>query len=166
MWKALIRTGDDTVAAVLRIALGIVILPHGLQKTLGWFGGGGVGGTLQFFDQAFGVPAVPTLLVIAAESLGALGLIVGLFSRVAAAGVGLVMLGAVYLVHWNVGFFMNWGGGQAGEGFEYHILALAIAAAVVVKGSGPLSLDRVLSREVSPKATTTPRTSVEVQHAA
>ncbi len=144
MWKALIRTDNDRVAALLRIALGIVILPHGLQKVFGWFGGGGLSGTLGFFEQTFGVPAALTLLVIAAEFLGALGLIVGFLSRAAAAGIGLVLLGAVYLVHWDVGFFMNWSGAQGGEGFEYHILAVAIALAVVIRGSGAWSIDRAL----------------------
>lgn len=143
----LMRTTDDRVATLLRLALGIVILPHGLQKALGWFGGGGIAGTLDGFQQYFGVPAPFTLLVIAAEFLGSLGLIAGFLSRVAAAGVAAVMLGAVFLVHWKVGFFMNWTGAQQGEGFEYHILALALAFAVMVKGGGAFSVDLALSRK-------------------
>ncbi len=138
------HTEDDRVATLLRLALGLVILPHGLQKVFGWFGGGGLAGTAGFFEQGLGVPVILASLVIAAEFLGALGLITGFLSRVSAAGIGMVMIGAVYLVHWNVGFFMNWSGGQSGEGFEYHILALALALAVVVRGGGSLSVDRLI----------------------
>ncbi len=166
MWKTIMHTDDDRVATALRLALGIVILPHGLQKTLGWFGGGGIGGTVGFFDQALGVPAFLALLVIAAESLGALALIVGFLSRAAAAGIALVMLGAVYMVHWPVGFFMNWSGAQAGEGFEFHILAVAIALAVIVRGSGALSVDRLLSKQPSTPVTSGQSPSIDVKRAA
>lgn len=146
MQKRLLETDNDYLGTILRVGLGLVILPHGAQKLLGWFGGPGLGGTVDFFSQALGVPAVLTLLVIAAEFFGALGLIIGLFSRLAAAGIALVMLGAVALVHLPNGYFMNWSGAQGGEGFEYHILAVAIAVAVMIKGSGALSLDRQLVR--------------------
>lgn len=150
MWKRLMDTADDRVATLLRVALGLVILPHGLQKTFGWFGGGGVAETIQGFQQAFSVPAALTVLIIAAEFLGGLGLLAGLLSRVAAAGVAAVMVGAVALGHWNAGFFMNWSGQKAGEGFEYHILAVAIALAVMVRGSGAFSLDRLIQGRATP----------------
>lgn len=130
---------------MLRLALGVVIFPHGLQKTLGWFGGAGFAGTMGFFTQG-GIPAVFAFLAICAEFLGGLGLILGGLSRVAAFGVLCVMLVAVYRVHWAVGFFMNWGGNQKGEGFEFHILAVAIALTILFRGAGALSLDRALSR--------------------
>ena len=144
MFDKLISTDKNYAIAVLRLALGIAILPHGLQKLLGWFGGGGVDGTIQFFSATWGVPAAVTFLVILAESFGALGLIFGFLSRAAAAGLALVMTGAVFLNHLQNGFFMNWTGAQAGEGFEYHILAIAIAIAVVIRGSGAFSVDRRL----------------------
>jgi len=146
MGKALMRTTDDWSLTLLRVALGVVILPHGLQKALGWFGGPGLSGTIGFFDQALSVPAALTVLVVLAEAGGGLGLLTGFLSRAAAAGVVAVMAGAVYLVHWDVGFFMNWAGTAAGEGFEYHILAAAMALAVAIKGGGALSLDRALAR--------------------
>ena len=93
-----------------------------------------------------GIPLVLAALVIAAEFLGSLGLISGLLTRVAALGITCVMLGAIFLVHLPNGFFMNWGGTQAGEGFEYHLLAIAIAAALLLKGGGKWSVDRALSR--------------------
>jgi putative oxidoreductase len=143
-WRWLTRTRDDWAPAVLRVGLGAVMLPHGAQKAFGWFGGAGLSGTLGWFDSALSVPAPLTLLVIAAELFGALALIVGLATRLAAAGIGLVMLGAAALVHARHGFFMNWFANQAGEGFEYHLLALAISAALVIAGGGKGSLDRTL----------------------
>jgi putative oxidoreductase len=162
MWKALIRTTDDRSLTLLRLALGVVILPHGLQKALGWFGGPGLSGTIGFFDQALSVPAALTVLVVLAEVGGGLGLLAGFLSRAAAAGVVAVMAGAVFLVHAQYGFFMNWTGTAAGEGFEYHILAAAIALAVVIKGGGALSLDRVLARRFGePAAETRPEARAE-----
>ncbi len=142
MLKKLMMTENDATATWLRLMLGLVLLPHALQKTLGLFGGGGISGTIDFFSQNLGIPAFLTLLVIAAEFLGSLGLIAGLLSRLAAAGITLNMLGAILLVHRANGFFMNWFGNQPGEGFEFHLLVIAIAVAVLVKGSGALSLDR------------------------
>ena len=150
MLGKLIRTHDDVLPLVLRLTLGIVIFPHGAQKMLGWFGGGGVGGTIGFFDQALGIPAAITVLVIIAEFFGSLGLITGFLTRIAAFGVGCVMLGAVALVHINVGFFMNWTGQQQGEGFEFHILALGIVAALLIAGGGKASLDGVLQKRWYP----------------
>jgi putative oxidoreductase len=146
MWNKLIATDDGWPGLLLRLTLGIVIFPHGAQKLLGWFGGGGFGGTLDAFSQYWGVPAFLTVLVIIAEFFGALGLITGFLTRLSAIGVGCVMLGAVYLVHWGNGFFMNWGGNQAGEGFEYHLLVLGMVITLLVTGGGRFSVDRALSR--------------------
>jgi putative oxidoreductase len=145
MWNRLLRTDADYATTLARLALGIVILPHGAQKLLGWFGGGGVSGTIGFFQSAWGIPAALTVLVIAAESFGALALIMGLAGRFAALGIAAVMTGAVLLQHASVGFFMNWTGTQAGEGFEFHLLAVGLALVVAIKGSGALSIDRVLA---------------------
>jgi putative oxidoreductase len=120
------------------------MFPHGAQKVLGWFGGYGFGPTLDFFSH-MGVPVVFGILAILAEFAGALGLITGLFTRIAAFGVGVNMLVALVLVHAPNGFFMNWAGNQKGEGFEYHLLAIGIALAVMIRGGGALSLDRKIS---------------------
>jgi len=144
MLKKLLDTPKSPALTVIRVALGVVMFAHGAQKALGWFGGSGPSGTIGFFDQSLGVPAVLTLLVIAAEFLGGLGLIVGALGRIAAAGVIAVMLGAVGLVHLENGFFMDWTGQQAGQGFEFHLLVIAMAVAVALRGSGALSVDRVL----------------------
>jgi len=113
MFRHLFATSDDPAALVARLALGVVILPHGLQKTLGWFGGAGLSGTLQFFTDNLGIPALLALLAIAAESLGALALVAGFATRAAALGVGVTMAVAAALVHLDHGFFMNWHGSQA-----------------------------------------------------
>jgi putative oxidoreductase len=145
----------------VRLGLGIVMFPHGAQKALGWFGGNGFSGTVQFFTQNMGVPLPLALLAIAAEFLGSLGLIVGLLGRVAALGIAAVMLVAIATVNLANGFFMNWGGNQAGEGFEYHLLALAMAIAVIIGGSGALSIDRALTNDgrasAPPAGATRPR---------
>ena len=147
MIKKFLATENDLVPLLLRLTLGIVILPHGLQKTLGLFGGHGFSGTYGFFTEQMGLPGIVTVLVILAESLGALGLIVGFATRLGALGVAAVMGGAVIMVHWQNGFFMNWAGKQAGEGFEYHLLALGIAIVLMIKGGGAMSLDGLIAGE-------------------
>ena len=85
---------------------------------------------------------VAAVLVILAESLGAIGLIIGFCTRLCALGIAMVMTGAIVMVHWQHGFFMNWFGKQAGEGFEYHILAIGLALVLMIRGGGTLSIDR------------------------
>ncbi|MHB8735987.1 MAG: DoxX family protein [Terriglobales bacterium] len=145
MWRKLLATPDDWVSLVARLGLGLVMFPHGAQKMLGWFGGYGFHGTLQFFTGAMHLPALLGVLAILAEFLGSLGLIAGLLGRIAAFGIGCNMVAAVLMVHGQNGFFMDWAGNQKGEGFEYHILALTLVVIVLVRGSGKASLDRVLA---------------------
>jgi putative oxidoreductase len=146
MLKKLMQTDDDVGMMIVRLALGIVMFPHGAQKLLGWFGGGGFSGTMQGMTQ-MGLPAVVVFLVIIAEFFGSLSLLTGFLGRIGAFGVLCVMLGAIFLVHLPHGFFMNWSGSQKGEGFEYHLLAIGIALAIIVKGSGALSIDRSMSEK-------------------
>jgi putative oxidoreductase len=141
----LFHTGGTLVPLILRLTLAVVMFPHGAQKVLGWFGGYGFKGTLDFF-RGQGVPTPLALLVFAAELLGPLGLALGLLTRVAAFGIACVMLGAILAVHKQHGFFMNWYGNQQGEGFEYHLLALGIALALIIGGAGLWSIDAALAR--------------------
>jgi len=143
--RFLFATRTDYGALVARLALGAVMFPHGAQKLLGWFGGYGYRGTMDFFASQ-GIPTLFGLLAIIAEFFGAIGLIVGFLGRLAAFGIGCVMAVAIGMVHAPVGFFMNWAGSQKGEGFEYHILAIGLALVVIIKGSGALSIDRALSK--------------------
>jgi len=127
------------------IVLGAVFLAHGSQKMLGWFGGDGFSATMGFFTKVMHIPAPFALLAICAEFFGGLGLIVGLLARVASIGVAADMAVAIVTVHYQFGFFMNWFGKQKGEGFEYHLLAIAAAVLVMMKGAGTFSLDHWLS---------------------
>ena len=136
---------DNAGLTLIRVVLGAVILPHGLQKTFGLFGGYGWEGTMGFFTGQMGIPAALAVLAILAESIGAVALMAGFLGRVAALGIIGVMVGAVTTVHANVGFFMNWNGTQAGEGFEYHLLAVAMGVLIVWKGSGAYSVDRMIA---------------------
>jgi putative oxidoreductase len=143
--KWFFQTSDETSLLIMRVALGIVMLPHGMQKALGAFGGYGFSGTVNFFVSQ-GIPAPIAALVIAGEFLGAMGLIVGLGTRLAALGIAIIMTTAALTVHLPNGFFMNWFGNQKGEGIEYFILAVGLAVALVIKGAGKFSLDRVLAK--------------------
>jgi putative oxidoreductase len=145
MLKKLMQTDEDVGMLIVRLALGAVIFPHGAQKLLGWFGGHGFADTMQFFTGQLRLPAAVVLLVVLAESFGAVALITGFLGRVGALGVLCVMLGAIFKVHLPNGFFMNWYGTQQGEGIEYHLLAIGMALAVMIKGSGSLSIDRSMS---------------------
>jgi putative oxidoreductase len=145
MLKKLMQTDDSVGLFLVRVFLGIVIFPHGAQKVLGWFGGHGFSGTMDFFTQQLGIPAPLVVLVILAEFFGALGLIVGFLGRIGAFGVLCVMLGAIFMIHLQHGFFMNWYGTNRGEGIEYHLLAIGMSLAVLVQGSGRFSVDRALA---------------------
>jgi putative oxidoreductase len=147
MLQRLIRTSDNTPALVLRLALGLMMLAHGSQKLFGWFGGYGWDGTMGFLTDQIGLSAPLAALLIVGEFAAGLGLIVGLLGRVAALGTLAIMLGAVFTAHLPNGFFMNWSGTQKGEGIELHILAIAMAVAVALQGSGALSIDQALTRD-------------------
>ena len=143
--KRLLSTSNDVSLTLLRLVLGVVFFAHGAQKMLGWFGGYGFHGTMGFF-QHMGFPAPVAFLVICTEFFGGLGLIEGLLTRIAALGIGVDMIGAVLIVHLPNGFFMNWAGNQKGEGFEYHLLAIAMAATLLLRGAGKFSADGALSK--------------------
>ncbi|OGW48489.1 MAG: hypothetical protein A2078_15730 [Nitrospirae bacterium GWC2_57_9] len=148
MIKKLLHTENDAAALVLRIMLGVVFFPHGMQKLLGWFGGYGFEGTMGFFTGKLGIPAAFAFLAIMAEGFGSLGLIAGLFTRVAALGISVTIAVAAYLMHIQNGFFMNWFGNQKGEGYEYHLLAIAIGVALMITGGGRWSVDKVIAAKI------------------
>ena len=152
MMKKILKTERDWTATIVRVTLGLIIFPHGAQKALGWFGGFGLEGTLGFFSS-IGIPTVAGVLVIAAEFLGGLGLIIGALSRVAAVGIAAVMAGAMVLGgHLQNGFFLNWTGGQSGEGIEFHLLVIAMALVVVIRGGGAFSIDGLFGVRAAPTA--------------
>ena len=147
MLTTLLHTHADWAGLVLRLVLALVIFPHGAQKVLGWFGGYGYAGTMQFFTQQVGLPSPLAFTVLMTEFLGPIALVAGFATRLAALMIATVMLGAILKVHRNVGFFMNWGGThKAGEeGFEFHLLALAICVALLITGAGAFSIDGMLA---------------------
>ncbi|MHB8519960.1 MAG: DoxX family protein [Limisphaerales bacterium] len=150
--QTLFQTNDRLTPLIARLTLGLVMFPHGAQKALGWFGGYGFSGTMNFFTGSMHIPALFAFLAIAAEFAGAIGLISGCLSRVSAFGIAVNMLVAMVTVHAANGFFMNWLGNQKGEGFEYHVLAFGLALVVLFAGGGKWSVDRLLSgrRDVPP----------------
>jgi len=145
----LFETDRDLGSLILRVSLGLIMFPHGAQKLLGWFGGYGFHGTMGYFTGQLGIPALLAFLVILAESLGALALIAGALTRVAAFGIAANMVGAILMVHAANGFFMNWFGAQAGEGFEYHLLVIGMAIALIIKGGGRYAVDSLAAERLT-----------------
>jgi len=145
MIRTLFATDNSTATTILRLVLGLVFFAHGAQKLLGWFGGFGFSGTMGFFTSTLHIPAPLAFLAIAAEFFGGLGLILGFLTRIAALGIAVNMLVAIATVHRAFGFFMNWNGTQKGEGFEYHLLVLALTAFLMIRGAGAFSVDRALA---------------------
>ena len=146
MLKRILGTSDDYTLTILRLVLGIIFFAHGAQKALGWFGGFGLHATVGAFTGMMHIPAPLAYVAIAAEFLGGLGLIVGLLTRLAAFGIAMNMLVAIFTVHLQYGLFANWFGNQKGEGIEFHLLVVAIAIVLMARGSGALSADRALSK--------------------
>ena len=146
--RKLFETEDAWNGLILRVTLGIVMFPHGAQKLLGWYGGHGLAGTIGFFTEQMHIPLIVAFLVIIGESLGSLGLLIGLLTRFAAGSLAVIMLGAIAMVHWPHGFFMNWFGKQMGEGFEYHLLVIGLSLALVITGGGKWSADRVIATKM------------------
>ena len=145
MLRRLLVTDDSKATAILRLVLGVVFFAHGAQKLLGWFGGPGLSGSMGLFTGYLHLPAPFAFLAIAAEFLGGLGLILGFLTRIAAFGIAVNMVVAIAMVHSSFGFFMNWTGAQKGEGFEYHLLAIAITAFLMIRGAGAFSVDRTVA---------------------
>jgi putative oxidoreductase len=130
--------------------LAVGLFPHGAQKLLGWFGGYGFAGSHSFLTTQIGLPGFLATGIILLEFFGPILLVLGLLTRPVAVAIIGLMIGAIATVHWPNGFFMNWTGAQAGEGFEYHLLVIAIAVALVIQGGGFLSLDARLSEKQAP----------------
>jgi putative oxidoreductase len=146
MLKLLAATDNSPAQFLIRLALGVVIFPHGMQKVFGWFGGPGYSATVTAFS-AMGFPLWAIMLLMVSEVFGSLLLVLGLFTRVWALAIGTAIAVCLKMNHLQYGFFMNWFGQQQGEGYEYHLLVLGIALALVVRGGGMLSLDRIFARD-------------------
>ncbi len=133
---------------IVRLALAIVVLPHGMQKALGMYGGYGFEATVGFFSS-MGIPAVLGVMVILAEFVAPILLILGVGSRFMAFSIFLTLGGAMFLGgHVQHGFFMNWFGNQAGEGMEYFILIIGMSLGLIFGGAGKYALDTVIGKYI------------------
>ena len=146
MLQKIIKTNKNKAAAVLRVALGLVLFPHGAQKLLGWFGGFGFTGTMNYFTGTLHLPWIIALLVILIEFIGSLMLITGTATRVAALLIIINFIGVILTAHLANGFFINWLGNQKGEGYEYHLLIIGMAASLLISGAGAFSVDMPMSK--------------------
>jgi putative oxidoreductase len=145
-FRALLRTDGSVSALVLRIFLAVVLFPHGAQKVFGWFGGPGLPAGISMLTMNMHIPLFFAILAIAAEFLGPIGLFFGFLTRIAAFGIAVEMVVAILLAHLKFGFFMNWFGRKGGEGFEYHLLMIGMAIALIIAGGGLWSVDRALAK--------------------
>jgi putative oxidoreductase len=145
MFSKILETRYDLVLTIVRLMLGVVFFAHGAQKMLGWWGGPGFSAMMRGFEQG-GIPPVFAFLAIAAEFFGGIGLLLGFLTRIAAFGISVNMIVAIFRNHLPNGFFMNWGGNQKGEGFEFHLLVLAITFSIMIFGAGAFSIDGMLYR--------------------
>jgi putative oxidoreductase len=142
----ILATGRSAAPTLLRLTVAVVLFPHGAQKALGWFGGGGFTGTLEAFQHGFGIGPALATVAIAAEFLGPIALALGIAVRpVALALAG--HMGVAASFHLANGFFMNWFGTQAGEGIEFHVLIIGALLSLVIAGAGRWSVDRQLTED-------------------
>ncbi len=141
MINKILNTESNWGALIARLTLGIVLFPHGAQKMLGLFGGYGFSGTMDAFMNQMGLPWIVAFAVIIIEFFGSIFLILGLASRFWSLSITGLFTGIIFTAHLEHGFFMNWYGNQAGEGYEYALLIIGIAIALVINGSGKYALD-------------------------
>lgn len=146
MKKLLATNPTNTTALIARLALGLVVFPHGAQKLFGWFGGYGWSGTMGFLTGTAHLPSILAVLVILIESIGALFILAGFLTRLAALGVALQFLGVMFIVHWQNGFFMNWYGNQKGEGIEFFLLLIGLSVILLLTGGGKASVDAAITK--------------------
>ena len=144
--KQLLKTNPIFGLSIARWTLGLVIFPHSAQKLLGLFGGYGYSATMESFTTQMGLPSIVAFSIIMIEFFGSISLILGLFSRFWALSLAGMFTGIIYTTQLEHGFFMNWFGNQAGEGYEYSLLVIGLAISVVVNGSGKWSIDSLISK--------------------
>ena len=148
MAKGSFDATDLFAPLMIRIPLGLIFMAHGSQKLLGMFGGHGLTGTFKIFEDKMGIPPIFTLLAIVAEFGGGFGIITGFMTRLSATGISVVMLVAIYKVHWAHGFFLNMNcvAGR-GHGIEFNMALLGMALYLMVSGGGRWCLDRLVFKQ-------------------
>jgi putative oxidoreductase len=122
-----------------------VLFPHGAQKLLGWFGGFGFEGSMNYFTQDVGLPSIIGFAVIIIEFFGPIFLVLGLATRLWSLGILAVMAGII-ITTFNDYFFMNWFGSQTAEGYEFFLLAIGMALSLVISGGGKYSIDAIIGK--------------------
>lgn len=145
--KTLLASHPNMGFSIARLTLGLIILPHGAQKLLGLFGGMGYSATVELLTTQMGLPVLVAFTVIMIEFFGAIALILGFFSRFWALSIGALFLGIILTTQIEHGFFMNWFGNQAGEGYEYSLLIIGLAVSIVINGSGKWSIDNIITKK-------------------
>ncbi|MBS1690211.1 MAG: DoxX family protein [Bacteroidetes bacterium] len=144
MKQFLFSTNDSWTGLILRFSLGAIMFTHGAQKSIGVFGGSGFKASMNYFTDVMKLPGLIAFAVITIEFIGSLCLIAGIGTRICAILMIAVMLGAIFTVNYKNGFFMNWYGSQQGEGYEYHLLVIAICTALLCTGGGKFSMDKLI----------------------
>lgn len=147
--KNLLQTESNAAGLIVRLTLGLVILPHGCQQLFGWFGGYGFTGTMQYYTGTEKLPWIIGLLVILLQSVGAVLILSGTATRLMAFATIILFIGMIVKTHLHHGFFMNWSGRQAAEGFEYHILVIGLALLLLIYGAGRFSVDLLLAKKLT-----------------
>lgn len=145
---ALLRTPNCFAMLFVRVALGASLLSHGLEK-MGLFEDGGpgmfefMGNKAKELAGAVGVDPWLGWCALAAEVLGSVALILGVFGRFCALCIGALMVVAAWKAGGlEAGHYMDWWRGIAGS---YHILAVGASLAILIRGSGALSIDHALA---------------------
>jgi putative oxidoreductase len=146
MKQKIFSTTDSWAILILRAGLGLLILPHGLQKAFGLFGGHGFTGTMEYFTDYIKLPWFLGLFIILIELVGSLSLIVGFATRFWSLAMIALMMGTIFTVHSPFGFFMNWGGNSGGEGYEYHLAIILLSLILFINGGGRSSLDSRIAK--------------------
>lgn len=143
MTNLIFKTDDNLASTVLRVTLGLVILLHGIGKL-----GGGFETFMGYLTDYLNLPAILGYVIILIETLGSVLLVLGIATRINAGVMFGLFVGMILVVHLQFGFMMNWFGQmEAGqEGYEYHILVLAMCGALVVLGGGRFSIDKTISK--------------------
>lgn len=145
----LFRGSSQQADLILRIALGTVFFAHGSQKLFGWFGGHGWSATIAFFTKAMQISEPLAGLIVLGEFFGGMAIILGLLTRPAALGLAIIMAGAALKVHLPNGFFLDLKG--AADGIEYTFVLFLLSLYLAVKGSGTISLDKVIEEKIARK---------------
>lgn len=124
----------DSMLFIIRLAVGIIFVAHGMQKVFGAFGGEGMESMISSVKSlGFVAPVFFAWLAALSELVGGFCLIIGVLPRISAFLIGFVMLVAIFKVHWGNGFFLQ------NQGVEYQFLILFNCLAIIIAGAGKIS---------------------------